>query len=146
MATTIYATPNDYLDVLQVTEGPDNLGSLLRSASLLIARNIVAAYYATNDAGVPTDAAIVEALKEACCIQASVWAGLGVDPNRGGLDVAAPKRGKGIGSARVDYDTSALSSSVAFAARQALLTTLCPDAEQILRAAGLLTSTVWTYG
>lgn len=146
MSTIVYATADDYA-TWTGGAAPGNIASLLRSASIRIYGATSAAYYdADADTGLPTDAGVIEALKDATCAQAAVWAGLGIDPNLSALDVTAPRRSKRLGAAGVDYDTSAATSSAAFQARQSAATDLCEEAVMILQQAGLLTSRVWTYG
>lgn len=143
--TLIYATVDDYATWTDGTV-PDNAASLLRSASLLVFEQTQAAFYDTDTTGAPTSAPIIAAFRDATCAQSAVWAGLNVDPNLSGLDVAPPKRSKGIGTARIDYDTSVQASVTAFTARQKVIASLCPQAQQILRQAGVLSTRVWTYG
>lgn len=145
--TVLYATANDYQDWTQNTDAPVNIAALLRSASLQVADATVAAYYLVDDAtSLPTDSTLVEALRDATTAQVAALVALDADPNLGGLDSKAPTRGKGIGSARIDYDTTAQSSAAALSARQAAVRTLCPDAVRILRTAGLLANHPWTWG
>lgn len=146
--TVVYASAQDYSTwVGDSGIMPTNISQLLRSASLLIAEETKAAYYdADADTSLPTDPTILQAFNDATCAQAMVWAQLGIDPNLGGLDVQAPKRGKGIGTARIDYDTSVVTSAAAFAARQQLVTGLCLQAQTILRQVGVLSMRTWTYG
>lgn len=143
--TVIYATANDYA-TWTGGAAPANITALLRSASLLIAEETISAYYDVDTNGAPTNSVAIAAFRDATCAQASVWAGLGVNPTLGGLDATAPKRSKGIGTARIDYDTSATGSAAAFAARQAATTGLCVEAARILQQAGLLGNRAWTYG
>lgn len=146
MSVTSYADASDYANWTTKT-APDDIVPRLRSASLMVAEATIGAYYTVDAATLlPTDTATLEALRDATCAQADALIALGADPNLAGTDVKAPTRGKGIGSARVDYDTSAQSSSAALAARQAVVGQLCPDAVRILRAAGLLTVQPWVFG
>lgn len=148
MTIRVYATTGDLTggDPPWLVDLPANAGSLLRSASLLIATATISDYYDADDAGLPTVTAIVEAFRDATCAQVALWATLGIDPNLAGLDVTAPKRAKGIGSAKVEYDTSAASSAAALATRQQLARGLCEQSQRILRSAGMLSTRSWTYG
>lgn len=141
----VYATVGD-LAAWMSNDVPDNATALLRSASLLIGEETKAAYYLTDDTGLPTDATLLQAFSDAACAQAAVWIGLGVDPNLLGLDVQGPVKSSSILGGTVTRDTSAASSMAAFASRQQAAADLCPEAARILRQAGLLTSRVWTYG
>jgi hypothetical protein len=99
-----------------------------------------------DGAGYPTDTATRAAMRDAVCAQVAMWAALDADPNLAALDTKSAVRGKGIGSGRIDYDTNFNSSVTAFQARQDAIEALCPDALQILSAAGLLNGPVWSYG
>lgn len=146
--TVVYASTDDYSTwVGDSAPIPDNIVQLLRSASLLIAEETKLAYYdADPNTSLPTNTAIIGAFRDATCVQVSVWAKLGIDPNLAALDFAPPKRGKAIGTARIDYDTSAIASVTAFNARQQLVGSLCQEAQTILRQAGILSMRTWTYG
>lgn len=141
----IYATTTQLATWLG-TDVPANNKSLLRSASLLIADEIKAAYYTTDDTGLPTDAALLQALADATCSQCEVWIGLGIDPQLMGLDGKGPVKSSTILGAQVVRDTSAASSAAAFASRQAAAYCLADQPARILRDAGLLTTRVWSYG
>jgi hypothetical protein len=142
----IYANPADVTAWLGDST-PANVTTLLRSASILITDAIKTDYYNADPAtGQPTDTIIVQALNDAACAQVAVWVKLGIDPNLAGLDIPAPKRAKGIGSARVDYDTAAQTGAAAIAARQQIATTLCDESVTILKTAGMMMTRVWTYG
>lgn len=146
----IYATTADLIDgdVPWVDAGacPDNIGSLLRSASLLIARETKAAFYDTDDDGMPTDDAVRDAFRQATCAQVTLWISLRIDPLRLGLDSTAPVRSKGLDGAVIAYDTSITTSAATLATRQAAATSLCEQAAEILREAAVLSTRVWGYG
>lgn len=69
----IFATPADLADWLGVAEAPAGSERLLRNASREISRMTVASTYDTDLAGMPTEADVITAFKEATCAQAE-WA------------------------------------------------------------------------
>lgn len=126
---------------------PGNVTSLIRHASLMVAEATKTDYYTSDPVtGLPTDPVALQAFNDATCAQIALWAKNGIDPDRLGLDMVAPKRAKGIGTARVDYDTSAITGAAALAARQAATVELCDQSVSILKQAGLMMTRVWTYG
>lgn len=127
---------------------PTNATALLRSASLLVDRALLAAVYDTDSAGAPTDSGVSQALTEATCAQVATWVALGIDPVAGPAGATAGQVvSKTIGSARIEYDRgTSTGQSATGSARQAAANTLTDDAVQILATAGLLTTRVWTYG
>ena len=126
---------------------PDNATVLLRAASRLVDSALLTAVYATDDDGAPTDTKVAAALRDATCAQAATWAALGIDPTAGPAGQSAPLvRSKKIGSASVDYDTSAAASVTVQQSRADAVTQLTGEAVQYLAAAGLLNNRVWVYG
>jgi len=142
----IYATSSDYSTWSGVDTSPANVDQLLRSASLLIAEATSTARYVVDDTGLPTDTILVGALRDATCAQVVAWVAAGVDPTAAGLQTASIVRGKGIGSARLEYDTSLSASVTAFQARQQIASELCDEAIRILQPHRLLTTRPWTWG
>lgn len=142
----IYAQTSDYVTYTGVSDYPDNITSLLRSASLLITEETITSFYDVDDTGLPTDTGILAAFNEATCAQAYLWATLGVDPNLFGIDITTPVKSSKIGTAEVQFDTQLVSSPAALAQAQATISSLCADAQRILRQAGVLGTRVWTYG
>lgn len=112
------------------SEAPANILSLLRSASILVRAATVTACYETDDDGYPTDAVLVEAMRDAACSHAAALAAAGVDPASAGAVSAIASTS--IGGASITY-----ADAGAFTARQRLATTLCPEALRILHDAGL---------
>ena len=121
---------------------PANATQLLRSASMLITSATVASVYGVDDAGLPSDATVLEAFRDATCAQVAYWVAAGVDPAAGGISTSAPVRGKSLGSGRVEYDTAVSGSVNAFQAKRAAATTLCAEAFMILQQAGVTPSGV----
>lgn len=121
---------------------PANANQLLRSASLLITNATVASVYGVDDAGLPSEAKVLQAFKDATCAQVAYWVAAGIDPTAGGISTAAPVRGKSLGSGRVEYDTAVSGSVTAFQAKRAAAATLCAEAHMILHQAGITPSGV----
>jgi hypothetical protein len=121
---------------------PAGADRLLRSASLLVDRELLTAVYATDADGRAVDLRVLVALRDATCAQAATWAALGIDPVKGPADPGtAPVLRKSLGSGTVEYERTGQA-----AARQQAATGLAPEAAQILAAAGLLSPAVIPYG
>lgn len=127
MAFTPYATVDQlatWLAQTSVCDVPSNGAGLLRSATLLVARDI-------NEN--PYNAVTIDEPRiDATCAQAAAWIAAGIDPAAGSVGIAQTVKSKGVDGATVSYDGP---TSVD---RMAALTTLCPDAYSILYNAGLL--------
>ncbi|UXM90947.1 hypothetical protein [Paenarthrobacter sp. JL.01a] len=121
---------------------PANATQLLRSASMLITSATVASVYGVDDAGLPSEAKVLQAFKDATCAQVAYWVTAGVDPTGGGISTAAPVRGKRLGSGSVEYDTAVSGSVTAFQAKRAAAATLCAEAFMVLHQAGVTPSGV----
>jgi hypothetical protein len=137
----IYATPSD-LVTWTGTAAPSNATSLLRSASLLVAEATVNTYYDVDTTGMPTDATIVTAFRDATCCQAAAWAALGINPAAAGVLQPGVASSKKIGTAQIDYSDSAAAAD----ARSAAADSLVPDAYRILFLAGAVSTQVWSWG
>jgi hypothetical protein len=144
----IFASVDDLTsgDVPWLSVAPSNAGSLLRSASLIVARETKAAFYDTDDTGMPTDAMVLDAFTQATCAQVCQWVTLGMDPLNLGADSKSPVKSKGLDGAAISYDTSIATSASVLASRQAAAVSLCDQAAEILREAAVLTTRVWGYG
>lgn len=127
---------------------PPKAAALLRSASLLVDRALVGAWYDTDSTGKATNPTVLAALADAVCAQVATWVALDIDPVAGPAGATAKQvLSKTIGSARIEYDRgTSTGQSTTGSARQAAANTLTDDAAQILATAGLLTTRVWTYG
>lgn len=66
----IFATEAELAEWLGLTEPPAGAARLLRNASREVSRITVAAYYATDLAGMPTDTTVAAAFRDATCAQA----------------------------------------------------------------------------
>lgn len=79
----VYATPQEYADWLHPETAPGTetppagAERALRAASGRIDELLISAYYDTDAAGLPTDADVAEALRDATCAQADYQAGIG---------------------------------------------------------------------
>jgi len=116
---------------------PANATQLLRSASMLVRSATATSVYGVDETGLPSDANVAEAFRDATCAQVASWVGAGVDPSGAGLSTTAPVRGKKLGSGSVEYDTAVSGSVTAFQAKRAAAVTLCPEAFMILQQAGV---------
>lgn len=141
----IYAAPTDLATWTNAT-APANATQLLRRASSLVRKHTATLFYATDTGGLPTDAVVLQAFKDATCAQAAMWTAAGIDPAGGGVAPITPLRSKRIGSAALDYDTSSTSSVTAYTARTAAALTLCEESVDILQQAGLNLTQPWVTG
>jgi hypothetical protein len=140
--TLIYATPTDLATWTGAT-APANAVNLLRSASMLIADVTSSAFYPVNvSTGLPTDVPTLTALRDATCAQAALWAALKIDPAAGPAGVASSASSKKVGTAALTYNTTAAQTQ----ARMDAAKTPCEESLLILRLAGLLATSVWSYG
>ncbi|MBD5787112.1 hypothetical protein IF650_13070 [Cellulosimicrobium terreum] len=134
----VYATTTDLqADPWGLSPVPSNAGGLIRAASLLVSDATLSAVYDTDETGLPTDARVAEAFRDAVCSQVVTWVRLGIDPDAAGADAATTSGrvtvSKSFGPASVTY--VGVESAVAERAR--LATELTSGAAGILRAAGL---------
>lgn len=138
--TLTYAASTD-LAAWTGTAAPANATQLLRSASLLVRDATACDYYAADPTGLPTDATILQAFKDATCAHAALWAAAGIDPAAGEAK-ARVLSSKGIGTARLTYaDAQAAADAAAASLRE-----LCPEGRRILRDAGLASTSAWLVG
>ena len=114
-----------------VAELPDNADTLLRFASVLVRRATRFDVYDTTPAGMPDDPWVIEAFRDATCVQAAMWAANGVDPAAGSAGVDGGIESSSIAGGTVKYDTSHVDAA------RASIDTLSPMALAVLRAEGL---------
>lgn len=141
----IYATSDDLTAWLAVSGAtpPANPGGYLRTASMAVTEATETAFYATDSSGLPTDAGTLQAFKDATCSQAAALAAFEIDPTAGGiLEGGSVESAVQILSARVQYADSA----AAVEALQQLLGGLVPEAQRILKQAGLVLGVPWIVG
>ena len=120
-----YATTEDLSS--WVDTEPDNVVSLLRSASIRVAKACNISPYQTPD---PSS---TDALRDATCAQVASWVALGVDPAKSGTDLPGPVKVSALLDARIERDTSAATKLL-----ETVTEDLCEDAVAILLQAGLL--------
>jgi hypothetical protein len=137
----VYATTSDLATFTDPI--PDNAAALLRTASLRVREATKAARYDVDVDGLPTDATILQAFKDATCTHAAAMVAAKVDPGAGGVVTkAATAASKSVGSANITYaGTKEAAASLTWLAGN-----LAPDAAAILSQAGLIPATVWTVG
>jgi hypothetical protein len=144
MALT-YATPAD-MAAWTAQPAPLNATQLLRSASILVTRFTGTAFYQTDTTGLPTDAGIAEAFKDATTAQAAFWAAANIDPASAGFATSGILSSKKIGSASLTYDVAGAGSVQAFNERRRMASSLCDEAVNILQQQGLYTNGPWVVG
>ncbi|WP_437582728.1 hypothetical protein ACSAGD_10710 [Paramicrobacterium sp. CJ85] len=139
MAQRTYATPSDYFDFLD-GDVPDpipdekQLNAMLRRASTVIDGRLRLSVYDTDEDGYPTDADVSDALKEATCAQAAWFEETddvtGADSQSGVVKIGSVSLGGSGVSGGASNNRSAADSRIS------------PEAVEILRNAGLLTTAV----
>lgn len=99
----VYATKADLGD-----DPPGDADRLIRRASRLADEHARTARYRVDEDGMPLDATVREAFRDAVVEQVRVWTVLGVDPSLGmaGAMAAEKVAGKSIGSASLSFQTS----------------------------------------
>jgi hypothetical protein len=126
-----YATVADLAAWLSPAAAPSDAQARLDRASLVVDEMLLTAVYAVDDNGLPTETAVITALREATCAQAE-YAGAVGDPSSVG---AARYGSMQIGSVRL---TRAQSSAGAAAPGR-----YSPTAWSILQRAGLTGQQPW---
>lgn len=134
MGVLIYATASD-LATWTGQPAPDNAAVLLRSASMAVRAATRTAIYTTSPSGLPSDADVAEAFRDATCEQAGQLTANDIDPAAGAAGAGGGISASSIGSASVTYATPANDAAL----RQQLAAgQLCASAVQILLDAGVL--------
>jgi hypothetical protein len=94
----VYATSADYATYSGTTP-PDDIDRLLaRASELLDAEVLTAAWYDTDDMGLPTNTAVAAAFAQAACAQVEFWAAVGEQ-----VDTSGPIQGVTLGSLSIQY-------------------------------------------
>ena len=134
MALPVYAKTSDLVKFLGVEELEDEAGAKagLRRASNEVRGLTRTALYETDDDGLPTDAAVLEAFKDATCAFVAYWDETG--DITGGNAMAGPMKILSVSIGGTP--TGGASSRTAADARRA------DEAVTILRNAGLISSSV----
>ncbi len=135
----IYANDSDYFAWAK-RPAPDNVDALLREASILVADACLADRYNTTDEGLPTDAKLRDAMRDATCAQAEHWAAAGTDPLKGPGGQEPRMTVSAIDGASVSYDTYLTAPD-----RLNSVKSLAPNALRILRFAGLASNMVRSW-
>lgn len=139
----IYADDTALTAWLSPTPLPTNSAKILRTASMAVTEATETAFYATDSTGVPTDAVTKQAFQDATCAQAAALIAYGVDTDAGGiLEGGTVETSVALLSARVTY----ADNQAAVDGQQQLLNGLVPEAQRILRQAGLVLGVPWVVG
>lgn len=131
-----YATAAELVAYLGDEDPPANAATLLDRASVDVDSVLIGAWYAVDDDGLPTDAAVIEALSRATCAQVHYWMESG---NTSGVDTAGGWRDVSIGNVR-------LSRVAGGSGTEGAGGEFAPAAAKILRLAGLLPIAPMVYG
>lgn len=124
-----YAEPHDLAD--HMPEVPDDAEVLIRFASMLVRKATRFDVYDTTPAGMPDDPWIIEAFRDATCVQAAMWATNSINPAAGSAGVEGGVESSSIAGGTVKYDTSHVDAA------RSSVDALCPMALEVLRAEGL---------
>lgn len=114
-------------------EVPDNAQRLIRSASLMVESATRMDYYNVDDEGKPTDMRIIEAFKYATLAQVSFWDAAKLDPAKGATGQTPHITSQSVPGGSVSYGGTQSTQELGRAA-----TSLCSEAVEYLRTAGLL--------
>lgn len=127
----VYATADDLLDGW-LGEVPADAAALLRQASLLVANAAKFDEYDVDGDGMPTNAKIRAAFRDATCQQVASWKAAKVDPLAGVVGQAKGIASQSVDGASVSYTNLATREDVVRAT-----TELCAPALMILQLEGL---------
>lgn len=125
----VYAEAHDLAD--HMLEVPDDAEALIRFASVLVRRATRFDVYEVTPAGLPDDPWVIDAFRDATCVQAAMWAANGVNPAAGSAGVEGGVDSSTIAGGTVKFNTSHVDHA------RASVDTLCPAAVAVLRAEGL---------
>lgn len=125
----VYAVPDDLAD--HMAEVPDDAEVLIRYASTLVRSATRFDVYDVTPAGMPDDPWVIDAFRDATCVQAAMWAANGINPAAGSAGVEGGVDSSTIAGATVKYNTSHVDHA------RASVDTLCPAALAVLRSEGL---------
>ena len=133
-----YATPAELAAYMELEVATTNATILIRHSSLLVADAIQGALYAADANGLPTDATLLAAVKNATCEQAQTYSLTGIDPRAGIAGVTPVVTQKQLDSASVTYGNA--SGVQAAVETLAAGKTLTDAAYRILDQAGLISN------
>lgn len=125
----VYAEPHHLAD--HMAEVPDDAEMLIRYASALVRQATRFDVYDVTPAGMPDDPWVIEAFRDATCVQAAMWAANGINPAAGSAGVEGGVDSSTIAGATVKYNTSHVDHA------RASVDSLCPAALAALRDQGL---------
>lgn len=131
-----YATTTDLAIYLGVACPPD-AQRMLRNATLLVDDLLFGAFYATDNAGEPTDPAVQAALRDAVCEQVAWWMATGDEDGAAGIFSSVS-----IGNVSLGRAAPPAGGSTVAAAQ----TRVAPNVRAILTAAGLSTVNTLSWG
>jgi hypothetical protein len=94
----VYATSADYQTYSGQTPPADIDRLLARASELLDSEVVKAAWYDTDDAGLPTNVDVAEAFSEATCAQVEFWGAVGEQ-----VDTSGPIQGVTLGGLSIQY-------------------------------------------
>jgi hypothetical protein len=94
----VYATATAYADYSGKTPPADIDRLLARASQLLDSEVVKAAWYDTDDAGMPTNTDVIEAFSEATCAQVEFWGAVGEQ-----VDTSGPIQGVTLGALSIQY-------------------------------------------
>lgn len=143
-ALPVYATPANLTgEPWNVQLTPESATALLRYAGILVRSATKTAVYEVDEVtGLPTDATLADALRDATCQQVVSWLAVGIDPEKGAAQDVAVVAGKSLGPASIQYaDAADAAIARARAARG-----LSFEAGMYLSTAGLLGGAPQVYG
>lgn len=131
----VYAEEEDVITWTGDSNTPDNVDQLIRAASVLVRRATRFAAYDTTPAGAPADDDIADGFRDAVCAQVEWWTLNAIDPAVDSAAVGSRVKTASLGSASITYEDTT-------AAKVAAVTTLCPDAVDIITTLGVNTQPV----
>lgn len=121
---TTYATSEQLTAFLGASSpAPSDVDRLLARASEVIDQALRSSVYATDDAGAPTDAAVITALADATCAQVEFWQTADEED-----DILGPLQGIALGGMQLQYGAGDNRTTPTY---------LAPRAHRILVNAGL---------
>jgi hypothetical protein len=131
----IYAN-RDAVEAWTGEPAPDNWERLVKRASTMVGVATRMARYEVTPAGLPADDDQAEAMRNAVCAQVQVWDGAGIDPTAPATEARVSKTS--MDGASLEYDRATESTE-----RTRIASTLCEEAYDILRLAGLIGGHPW---
>lgn len=103
----VYATTDDYETYTGQTATADTGRLLLRASQFLDSQVLRACWYQVDDAGLPTDALVAAAFRDAVCAQVQWWGELGDSTGAAGAGWGSVE----IGSVKLSRSVTAVSGA-----------------------------------